>query len=197
MKEFTEVPVDREPAPAVFLVTGIPGSGKSTVARALARRFALGAHIEVDVLQEFVVSGGRWPGPEPEPEADRQLFLRARNAALLAGSYTAAGVLPVIDDVVVLRPHLDFYRRTITARPLHVVVLCPDPRVAARRNRERDKVLVEDWSFLDGAMRDQLDGEGIWIDNADRDVASTVEEILSRTGVVADRKAAPGPASTD
>nr|CAD62197.1 Ard2 protein [Saccharothrix mutabilis subsp. capreolus] len=183
MKEFTEVPVDREPAPAAFLVTGIPGSGKSTVARALARRFALGAHIEVDVLQEFIVSGGRWPGPEPEPEPDRQLFLRARNAALLADSYTAAGVLPVIDDVVVLRPHLEFYRRTVRARPLHLVVLCPDPQVANRRNRERDKVLVEDWSFLDEALRDQLHGEGIWVDNADRDVEVTVDEILARSAV--------------
>ncbi|GAB3213770.1 AAA family ATPase [Marinactinospora thermotolerans] len=183
MKEFTIVPIDREPAPATFLITGIPGSGKSTVARALAQRFELGAHIEVDRLQEFIVSGGRWPGPEPEEEADRQLFLRARNAALLADSYVDAGVVPVIDDVVVLRPHLDFYRKAVSRTPLTLIVLAPAPEVTTRRNRERDKTLVEDWSFLDEAMRGQIPDEGVWIDNAELTVDQTVDEILRITGI--------------
>ncbi len=185
MQEFVPVPVDRTPAPGVFLVTGIPGSGKSTVAGALAQRFSLGAHIEVDRLQEFIVSGGRWPGPEPEEEADRQLFLRARNAALLAESYADAGVLPVIDDVVALAPHLDFYRQAVRQRALTVVVLAPKPEVAAERNRERAKTLLEDWSFLDGAMRAQLANEGVWLDNAGRTVGQTVDEILTRSGISA------------
>ncbi len=186
MQEFGYVPVDRTPAPGIFLVTGIPGSGKSTIAAALAKRFTLGAHIEVDRLQEFVVSGGRWPGPEPEEEADRQLFLRARNAGLLADSFARAGVLPVIDDVVVLKPHRDFYRDSVQVQPLHLVVLSPDPAVAAERNRGRDKVLVEDWSFLDEAMREQIPDDGLWIDNTERTVEQTVDEILSRTGIHAD-----------
>ncbi|MBQ6640914.1 MAG: AAA family ATPase [Saccharopolyspora sp.] len=183
MKEFEVVPVDREPAPVIFLVTGVPGSGKSTVARALAQRFALGAHIEVDKLQEFIVSGGRWPGPEPEEEPDRQLFLRARNAALLSDSFAGAGVVPVIDDVVVLKPHLDFYRESVRTRDLKLAVLAPDPAVAGERNRGRDKVLVEDWSFLDEAMRGQIPGEGVWVDNAALTVEQTVDEILGRSGV--------------
>ena len=176
------VPVDIEAAPAVYLIIGIPGSGKSTVSGALARRFERGAHIEGDALQDLIVSGGRPPSPAYDPEAERQIFLRARNAALLADSLHAAGVTPVIDDVVVRRVHLGFYRDRIRRGPIHLVVLAPGPAVAAARNRARDKTLTDDWSFLDAAMRAELTGEGHWVDNGRQTVEETVDEILRRTG---------------
>jgi gluconate kinase len=175
------VPVDIQAAPAVYLIIGIPGSGKSTVSGALARRFQRGAHIEGDALQDLIVSGGRPPSPAHDPEADRQIFLRARNAALLADSFHAAGVTPVIDDVVVRRVHLGFYRDRIRGGPLNLVVLAPGPAVAAVRNLARDKTLTDDWSFLDTAMRAELTGEGHWVDNARQTVEETVDEILRRT----------------
>ncbi|MGA5471750.1 phosphotransferase-like protein [Streptomyces arboris] len=180
---WTEVPVDTEPAAGAVLLSGIPRSGKSTVAAALAARFAASAHIEVDALQELIVTGGRWPSPERDEEADRQIFLRARNACLLADSFVGAGFLPVIDDVVVRRAHLDFYRRQIAAGPLHCVVLAPGAEKAGERNLARDKTLTTDWSFLDTAMRAELAGEGIWIDNAELTVEETVDAVLAATGL--------------
>lgn len=132
------VPIDREPAPAVLLLGGIPGSGKSTVAAALAARFARSAHIEVDALQDLIVRGGHPPVPEGDPEADRQIFLRARNACLLADSLVLAGFLPVIDDVVVRRTHLDLYASSLRTRPFHAVFLAPGPQKAWERNNARD-----------------------------------------------------------
>lgn len=176
---FQQVAVDGEPAPVVFLVVGIPGSGKSTVSATVARRFPLAAHIEVDGLQSLVVSGGRWPGPQPDPEADRQLFLRARNAALLARSFHDAGVVPVIDDVVVRRAHLDFYREQLAGLPLRLIVLAPSPAVAEQRIAARDKVLADDWSFLDEALRVELGGEGRWIDTSGLDLDQTIEAVLA------------------
>ncbi|MGH3755083.1 MAG: AAA family ATPase [Pseudonocardiaceae bacterium] len=176
---FQRVAVDSGPAPVVFLVVGIPGSGKSTVSATVARRFPLGAHIEADGLQSLVVSGGRWPAPEPDPEADRQLFLRARNAALLARSFHDAGVVPVIDDVVVRRAHLDFYREQLAGLPLRLVVLAPSPAVAGQRIAARGKVLADDWSFLDEALRVELAGEGRWVDSSDLDLDRTVEAVLA------------------
>lgn len=44
------VSIDREPAAGAVLLTGIPGSGKSTVAAALAARLGMSAHVEVDAL---------------------------------------------------------------------------------------------------------------------------------------------------
>ncbi|MEV1046327.1 AAA family ATPase [Streptomyces sp. NPDC049916] len=181
---WAEVPVDTaEPAAGVILLSGIPGSGKSTVAAALAARFAASAHIEVDALQDLIVSGGRLPTPERDEEADRQIFLRARGACLLAGSFVAAGFLPVVDDVVVRRAHLDFYRRWMTPRPPHFVVLAPGAAKAAERNRARDKTLTTDWSFLETAMREELADEGIWIDNAGLTVDRTVDAVLAATGL--------------
>ncbi|MFJ9251128.1 AAA family ATPase [Streptomyces sp. NPDC101776] len=177
------VSVDREPAAGAVLLAGIPGSGKSTVAAALAGRLRMSAHIEVDAFQEMIVSGGQWPSPAANPEADRQIFLRARNACLLADSFARAGFIPVLDDVVVRRSHLDFYRTTLAAVPLYIVILAPGPAVAWRRNQAREKVLATDWSPLDEAMRSELGQQGTWIDNAAQTVEETVEAILSVTGL--------------
>ncbi|MEV7196950.1 AAA family ATPase [Streptomyces sp. NPDC093510] len=172
--------VDTEPAPHVFLVVGIPGSGKSSVSDALARRFPLGAHIEGDHLQDLIVSGNHLPKPEEDLEADRQLLLRARNAAVLARSFHAAGVVPVIDDVVVRRAHLEFYREHLKDLPLRLIVLAPSMDVVTRRLTDRDKVLADDWSFLDEAMRGELAGEGEWFDSSQLTLDETVDAILAK-----------------
>ena len=106
---FSKTAIDQGPASVVYLVIGIPGSGKSTVSAALARQLERAAHIEADDLQALIVSSGHLPSPRHDPEADRQLLLRARHASLLARSFHAAGMVPVIDDVVVRKNHLDFY----------------------------------------------------------------------------------------
>lgn len=185
---FENVTVDT-PAPAAgtLLLVGIPGSGKSTVAAAVAARFGRAAHIEVDHLQELIVQGGRWPSPDGDPEADRQILLRARNGCLLADSFVGAGFLAVMDDVVVRRSHLDFYRAHVKAGPLHVVVLAPGPEKAWERNNARHKKLTTNWAFLDEAMREELSGEGVWIDNADQTVEETVAAVLAATGLTPEK----------
>jgi adenylate kinase family enzyme len=67
------------PAEAVYLVTGVPGAGKSTVSRLLCRRYPRAAHIEGDDLQHgLTVSGLVAPDQAPAAEAERQLALRMR-----------------------------------------------------------------------------------------------------------------------
>ncbi|MEU3397644.1 AAA family ATPase [Streptomyces filamentosus] len=196
---FENVTVDvPAPAPGALLLAGIPGSGKSTVSAALAARFARAAHVEVDHLQELIVSGGHWPSPDGDPEADRQILLRARNACLLAGSFAAAGFLPVLDDVVVRRSHLDFYRAHMPAAvPLHTVILAPGPDKAWERNNARHKRLTTNWAFLDEAMREELADRALWIDNADQTVDETVDAVLAATGLAAHADAKPtGPAGS-
>ncbi|MEU6992072.1 AAA family ATPase [Streptomyces sp. NPDC046465] len=171
--------VDTGPAPYVFLVVGIPGSGKSSVSAALARRFPLGAHIEGDHLQDLIVSGNRLPKPTEDLEADRQLLLRARNGAVLARSFHAAGVVAVIDDVVVRRAHLEFYREQLKGLPLRLIVLAPSMDVVSGRLTARDKVLADDWSFLDEAMRAELAGEGEWFDSSALSLDETVDAVLA------------------
>ena len=44
--------------PAVVLITGIMGAGKSSVAQALAERLPKAAHVRGDAFRRFIVSGG-------------------------------------------------------------------------------------------------------------------------------------------
>ena len=97
---------------AVFIVAGIPGAGKTTVSRLLAERFDRGVHVESDLFQRMIVSGGLWVNEEPAEEAQRQLRLRGRNACLLADSFFEAGFTPVIDDVVIGSRLGEFTRRS-------------------------------------------------------------------------------------
>ena len=48
----------------IFLISGTPASGKSSVSLALMRRFARGVHLAVDDLREMVISGIAHPVPE-------------------------------------------------------------------------------------------------------------------------------------
>jgi len=173
--------------PRVIVLAGIQAAGKSTVARLLAQRFERGVHIEADVLQQMIVSGGEWitePGVISE-EAGRQLRLRLHNACLLASSFLEAGFTPVIDDIIV-GERFDQLKSELAGVPFELVVLAASPDlVAAKRDAGRGKrVLGEKWArYLDDALRETMAGNGVWIDNGDQTPEQTVEEIVTALGL--------------
>jgi predicted kinase len=164
---------------AVILISGIPGAGKTTVARLVAERFERGVHIEGDQLQRMIASGGVWPEREISPEAERQLQLRARNACLLADSFAASGFTVVLEDVLVAF-RLDAYRDLIKSRPLFYVLLLPAGDVVRQRNAERaNKDVFETWKFLDEEVR-RTTRAGLRLDTSQLDPGETVDDILRR-----------------
>jgi chloramphenicol 3-O-phosphotransferase len=175
------------PPEAVFLISGVPGAGKTTVSRLLCRRFPRAAHIEGDYLQHgLTVSGLVAPDRPPAAEAERQMALRVRNACALADHFFEAGFVPVVDDVIATRRKLDDCLRRLRARPVRFVVLAPPLRVALQRDRERGtKQVGHLFGHLDGVLRRELAGVGLWLDTSDLTPEATVDRILDRAPVEA------------
>lgn len=162
------------------MISGVPGAGKTTVARLLALRLPRAAHIEADEIQNLIVSGGLHPQEKPRHEAERQLRLRTTNVSLLADSFATASVVPVIDDTVVTLNRVLDYFGDLRTRPLRLVLLAPPLEVALARDRARGyKQVGHLWAHLDGEMRRDLLGVGLWIDTAELTPEETVESILA------------------
>lgn len=164
---------------AIYIVSGIPGAGKTTVSRLLARRLERGVHIESDLLQEFIAAG--WPDERKEPdEWRRQLRLRTRNASLLADSFFEAGFTPVIDDVVIGN-RLDDFRHDLRSRPILLIMLVPTSEVVKSRDASRKgKHVFERWGHLDEYVRHQMPRVGLWVDTSLLTAEETVAMILDR-----------------
>lgn len=147
----------------IWLVTGTPGAGKSTVSDLLAKSWPRAAHVEGDVLQTFIVAGGVRPGHEPRKEAAAQTRLNVVNQALLAKSFADAGFYVVLDFVVTTQEKLDIIRQTIAPHPLHLLVLDPGPEEVLRRDAGRENKHVAAF-YLDhiDKIRAGIGGVGLW-----------------------------------
>jgi cytidylate kinase len=167
----------------VVLVTGVPASGKSTVADLLARRFARGVHVKGDVFRRMVVAGREEMTAPPSDEARRQLRLRYQLGARTADAYHEAGFAVVVQDVVIGSSVAD-YVAAIRARPLVVVMLAPRPEVVASREAARPKVAYrpgyDDIAALDRALRTDTPPIGLWLDTSTQRPDQTVDEIIAR-----------------
>ncbi|OLF06487.1 shikimate kinase [Actinophytocola xinjiangensis] len=115
---------------AVIVVSGPPGAGKSTTARALARTFPRGVHLHTDDFWHNIVSGAI-PPYLPESNDQNQTVLGV--IAVAAFRYAEGGYTVVVDGVV--GPWMLGHFRT--GPPVHYLVLRPDRQETLRRAQAR------------------------------------------------------------
>lgn len=170
---------------AIYLITGVMASGKSTVAELLASQMDKGVHLRGDVFRRMIVSGREEMDSNPSEEAIDQLHLRYRLATDVAKTYYDSGFSVVVQDNY-YGEELSRVLNMLTGYPIHVIVLCPNVETVKRREETRNKTgyigfTVEDLhaSFMKGTSR-----LGFWLDTSELSPEQTVEAIVDSFGSI-------------
>ncbi len=176
------------PPQPIYIITGTPGAGKSTVAKALMQQFELGVHVPVDEIREWVVAGIAHPIPKWTEETERQFRLARWSALQTATIYAEAGFTVAIDDVVQEPVFQRQYQQLLHGYTIHKILLSPSVEVALERNAARTnkafdtKVLTETTRSLHAELLKSNGPQAGWkvIDSSRLSVDETVAQILGK-----------------
>ena len=95
---------------AILLITGSPGSGKTTVARLLAAECEPSVHLESDFFFDFISRGYIEPWKAESREQNEVVMQIVGDAA---ASYAAAGYFTIVDGIFIPGWHFETVRDRI------------------------------------------------------------------------------------
>ena len=167
---------------ALFVISGVSASGKSTVARLLAERFERGVCVPGDAIRAMIATGRIDVRPDAGAEALRQLAQRYAAALAVADVFLSGGFDVVVEDVII-GPILRDFLGLVPVPEFHLVFLDPDAAAIERRERERDRIAYGPgrWSVggLQAVLRTETERIGLWLDTTRQTAEQTVEAILA------------------
>jgi hypothetical protein len=169
-------------APHIIVISGLPGSGKSTISTLLAQRLGRCAHVEADALQALIVAGDQQPTFQgTSDEAARQLQLRLANACLLARSFVEAGFFAIIDEII-HGARFHELSKALDGVPFSFVMLNRDYQELRSTWQAMGSPFVDSWEWVSEEIEHQTPRVGLWINNAEMSAEETVERILQYLG---------------
>jgi predicted kinase len=166
----------------VLILTGAPGTGKTTTARILAERSPAAVHLETDAFFRFIRSGYIEPW-KPESQAQNQVAMGIAGEA--AAAYAAAGYSTVVEGIVLPRWFLASLRDTLRRagfRAVYMVLRAPLPICLGRVERRDGAVDGEAVTKIWTEFEDLGEFEPHALDVSEcspEEAANTIEQVLA------------------
>ena len=155
---------------------GPAGSGKSTLAKAWCGTRERAAHIELDEIRSFIVSGLADPQSD-SPLVSAQYETSVDACCAIARSFVSDGYDTAIDDAAAPTDFTRYWEPNLAGLNWQIVVIRPDLETAFRRNEERAKSVKRD------IIRRQHSASGDWptdvtVDTTGISVGVSLERVL-------------------
>jgi predicted kinase len=167
----------------MFIVfSGLPGTGKSTIAAQLAERLAA-VYLRIDSIEQAIRASGVLPAGADIGPAGYEAAYRLAADNLRTGQHVIA------DSVNPLRITRDAYRdiaRKVGAKLLEIEVVCSDATVHQHRVETRvssvEGLKLPTWQQVMQRGYEAWDRAPLRIDTAQRSISDCVNDVIAAIG---------------
>jgi len=171
---------------SIFIVTGAPGCGKSTISKALVKRYDFGMILPIEIIRELVISGYSGPIPEWTEETTRQFDLSFTATASLAKLYNDNNFAVAIEPVLYPNDVEEKIVNFLEDREVIRIFLSPSLDSILSRNKDRrtkdfnTKLLEDPIKAMYPVMINEISNNPKWItiDSTEQTVEETVDMII-------------------